>query len=75
MQVGASEAIKDKFRSQLLQGIKDNYETVKNKVKMESERQSKDVLAEMYRERILPKQYFDLATFYKDWQDLEKAYF
>ena len=29
----------------------------------------------MYREKILPKQYLDLPTFFKDWQDLEKAYF
>ena len=29
----------------------------------------------MYREKILPKQYSDLATFFKDWNELEKAYF
>ena len=29
----------------------------------------------MYRENILPKIYSDLATFYKDWNDLQKAYF
>jgi hypothetical protein len=51
------------------------YDTLKNKVKIEYERQSKDVLAELYRERILPKNYTDLNTFYKDWQDMEKVYF
>lgn len=29
----------------------------------------------MYREKILPKQYTELSSFYKDWQELEKAYF
>ena len=32
-------------------------------------------MAELYREKILPKQYLDLPTFFKDWQDLEKTYF
>jgi len=73
--VGVSEQQKDKFRNQLQQGIRENYEIVKNKVKVENDRQSKDILAEMYREKILPKSYTELQTFYKDWQDLEQAYF
>eukprot|EP00347_Sterkiella_histriomuscorum_P012206 403369487 len=55
--------------------IKEMYDQIKSKVKAEYDRQAKDILAELYREKILPKQYTDLATFYKDWQDLEKTYF
>ena len=51
------------------------YDQIKTKVKSEFERQSKDILAELYREKILPKQYTDLQSFYKDWSDLEKTYF
>lgn len=72
---GASDSSKDKFRQQLQVNIKEIYDQVKNKVKYEYDRQSKDVLAELYREKILPKQYTDLPTFFKDWQDLEKTYF
>jgi len=48
---------------------------VKNKVKNEVDRQAKDILAELYREQILPKQYTELSQFYKDWFGLEKVYF
>lgn len=74
-QVGASDTSKDKFRSILNSSIREIYDQIKAKVKTEYERQSKDILAELYREKILPKQYTDLATFYKDWQELEAAYF
>ena len=29
----------------------------------------------MYRDKILPKQFTDLQTFYKEWQDFEKSYY
>lgn len=74
-QVSISDTTKEKFRNALNVNIKETYEQIKTKVKNEFERQSKDILAELYREKILPKQYSDLQTFYKDWKDLETAYF
>lgn len=47
--------MKEKFRAQLTQNLREAYDQVKSKVKSEYERQSKDVLAELYREKILPK--------------------
>ncbi len=44
-------------------------------MRSEVDRQAKDILAELYREKILPKQYTELNQFYKDWQELEKLYF
>lgn len=37
-QTGVSDSSKDKFRGQLNSGIKEIYQAVKNKVKVESER-------------------------------------
>ena len=42
---------------------------------MDSERHSKDILAELYRSMLLPNQYTDLQHFFKDFQALEQAYF
>ena len=46
-------------------------------MKSEYERNARDTLAELYRERILQKNYGadDLQKYFKDWQDLEKAFF
>ena len=54
-QVSISDSTKDKFRGALNTTIKETYDQVKAKVKSEFERQSKDILAELYREKILPK--------------------
>lgn len=74
-QVSMSEASKEKFRLNLHSSIKEMYDQIKAKVKQEHDRQAKDVLAELYREHILPKQFTELGTFFKDWQELEKTYF
>ena len=74
-QVSLSEASKEKFRLNLQSSIKEMYDQIKAKVKQEHDRQAKDVLAELYREHILPKQFTELGSFFKDWQELEKTYF
>jgi hypothetical protein len=51
--------------------------TVKTRIANEQERAAKDTLAELYRERILQKQYGgdDLQGYFRDWRELEKSFF
>ena len=69
---------KEALRGQLSQQIKDVYDQAWRKVTIEQERQAKDLLAELYRERILTKQYegtLGLGQYFKDWQELERTFF
>jgi hypothetical protein len=53
------------------------WDTVKVKVKVEWDRQAKEVMGEMYREKILTKDYSgsDLSQYFKDWKEFERDFF
>lgn len=72
-----SDSGKEKLRSGLSGQIADVWEQIKVKVSNDQERQAKESLAELYRERILQKTYTsdDLQAYFKDWQDLERSFF
>ena len=49
-----SLAIREKYQQELKQAIKETYAIAQKRAKQELERQAKDLLAELYREAILP---------------------